>query len=135
MADKYPPAINRRKVGTYPASAKSGGGYFYDDVLEYRVWIHPEAGGRDVHGGEDYFYAFATYQEALGFCKKTKGAEPPLVLVFQKEHINEPKPGIFEHIRKQRIAEWQPNWLEGSKRNQGSIGQFLTGYGRRSASK
>lgn len=25
-------------VGTYPAAAKAGGGYVWDDVLEYRVW-------------------------------------------------------------------------------------------------
>ena len=37
---------------------KSGGGYFYDEVLEYRVWVHPERGGPDHHEGEDYFHAF-----------------------------------------------------------------------------
>ena len=33
----YPPAAYPEKVGTYPALCHSGGGYFYDDVLEYRV--------------------------------------------------------------------------------------------------
>jgi hypothetical protein len=37
----YPNVINPSKVGTYPALVKSGGGYFYDEVLEYRVWVHP----------------------------------------------------------------------------------------------
>ena len=39
----------------------SGAGYFYDDVLEYRVWVHPEAGGEDLHDGDDYFLAFAKF--------------------------------------------------------------------------
>lgn len=37
----YPAAIDSALVGTYPAHTKSGGGYFYDDVLEYRVWCRP----------------------------------------------------------------------------------------------
>jgi len=36
--------MNPNKVGTYPALAKSGAGYFYDEILEYRVWIHPADG-------------------------------------------------------------------------------------------
>jgi hypothetical protein len=38
---KYPDVKEPEKVGTYPAEAKSGGGIFYDDILEYRVWVHP----------------------------------------------------------------------------------------------
>lgn len=34
---KYPEVKNKDLVGTYPASAKSGGGYVWDEVLEYRV--------------------------------------------------------------------------------------------------
>jgi hypothetical protein len=37
-------AIDPNRVGTYSADTKSGGGYFYDDVLEYRVWCNPEKG-------------------------------------------------------------------------------------------
>jgi putative acetyltransferase len=40
----YPSAKNPDLIGTYPALAKSGGGYVWDDVLEYRVWCHPERG-------------------------------------------------------------------------------------------
>jgi hypothetical protein len=125
MSVKYPPAINPDKVGTYPAGTKSGAGMFYDDVLEYRVWIHPEAGGADLHQSEDYMYAFATHEEALKFAEKTKGAELPLALVLQTEHINEPRPGVFEHVREERITEWQANWLEGHKRAEESIPEFL----------
>lgn len=32
------------RVDTYPATAKAGGGYVWDEVLEYRVWCHHERG-------------------------------------------------------------------------------------------
>lgn len=38
MQSKYPHGKDPSLVGTYAASAKSGGGYVWDDVLEYRVW-------------------------------------------------------------------------------------------------
>ena len=122
---KYPPAINRKMVGNYPALAKSGAGYFYDEVLEYRVWIHPEAGGKDLHDGDDYFFAFETYEEALSFSRHTRGAEQPLVLIRQLEHVDEPGPGQFMHVKGERIAEWKPEWLPASKREPDSIEMFL----------
>lgn len=113
----FPIAVAPSKVGSYPALAKSGGGYFYDDVLEYRVWVHP--------GGDDYYEAFATFEEAEAFSKKQKEAEEPLVLVLQHEHINEPSPGVFVQVKGDRIAEWQVKWLKGTKRGPDSIEQFL----------
>lgn len=89
-SSQYPPAVDLSKVGSYPALTKSGAGYFYDDVLEYRVWIHPKG------GGDDYYRAFASYEPALQFSKSTTGAEEPLVLVRQKKRVNEPEPGKFE---------------------------------------
>lgn len=44
----FPVAVDEKMVGEYPAEAKSGGGYFYDDVLEYRVWCRPWLGAPDV---------------------------------------------------------------------------------------
>lgn len=105
---QYPPAIDPEMVGEYPASAKSGGGYFFDEVLEYRVWCHPERGAADEFDGEDYYYAFETYGEALAFSEQTAGAEAPLVLIRQWEWINEPSPGEFIHQRGERVAEWLP---------------------------
>jgi hypothetical protein len=116
---KYPVAIEPKKVGTYPALTKSGGGYFYDDVLEYRVWIVPAG------GGDDYFKAFATYEEAELFAQKTRGADKPLVLVRQLEHVNEPRKGVFERVVGERLTEWVPAWLEGTKRAEDSIAKFL----------
>jgi hypothetical protein len=121
----YPPAVEPDKVGDYPAFVSSGAGYFYDEVLEYRVWIHPEAGGRDLYDGDDYYQAFATFEEAASFSKRTRGAEEPLVLIRQKEHIDEPEPGKFVHVTVERIAEWRVDWLAGNKRESDSIARFL----------
>jgi putative acetyltransferase len=100
--------------------AKSGAGYFYDDVLEYRVWIHPKA------GGDDYYRAFASYEPALEFSKTAVGAEEPLVLVRQRKWVNEPEPGKFEPRSDERITEWQTVWLsQNTKRTADSIERFL----------
>ena len=117
IASSYPIAIDLSKVGTYSALTKSGAGYFYDEVLEYRVWIHPD--------GDDSYEAFATFEEAEVFSKKHGNAEEPLVLVLQREHINEPKPGEFEHVKGNRITEWRVEWLKGQKRAPNSIELFL----------
>ena len=116
---RYPLTVDVNKVGTYPALTKSGGGYFYDDVLEYRVWINPP------EGGDDYYKPFAIYEEAEAFSKKTAGAEQPLVLVLQKEWIEEPRPGVFVPHKEARITEWQVAWLEKDKRTPGAIERFL----------
>ncbi|MDO4770056.1 MAG: GCN5 family acetyltransferase [Brachymonas sp.] len=125
LTPAYPPAISPDQVGEYDAHCFSGGGYFYDEVLEYRVWCHPERGAPDEAEGSDYFYAFATYEEASAFYEQTMGAEEPLVLVRQHEYIDEPQPGVYQHRRSERITEWLPQWLEGSKRTANSIAHFL----------
>jgi hypothetical protein len=57
-------------VGTYPTDTKSGAGYFYDDVLEYRVWMHPEKGAAPFNGTNDYMAAFAQYEAAETFSRQ-----------------------------------------------------------------
>ena len=122
----YPIAVDLKKVGTYPAWTKSGAGYFYDEVLEYRVWIYPP------EGGDDYYKAFATYEEALACCKDTPTAEEPLVLILQKEWIDEPQPGQFVRMSEERLTEWKIEWLAGSKREPGAIERFLEEHDRTS---
>lgn len=121
----YPLAVDPRRVGLYSAETKSGAGYFYDDVLEYRVWLHPEKGANPENGGRDYFATFAQYERAAAFAAKAKGAEPPLALVRQLEWINEPSPQHYVAEKGERLSEWQVSWLEGSKRSIGSIDEFL----------
>ena len=125
----YPEAIDAKMVGEYPASTKSGGGYFYDDVLEYRVWCRPWLGAPDEFEGEIYYYAFPTYEEAKYFSENTQGTEEPLVLVRQLEWVNKPEPNKYMHEKGERITEWQVEWLIGSKRNKNTIKEFISANG------
>ena len=72
---KYPKVKNPSLVGEYPAAVKAGGGYVWDEVLEYRVWCHPHDGAPDIEDGDDYYYYFETYEEALEFSVNNKGCE------------------------------------------------------------
>lgn len=107
-------------VGEYPALAKAGGGYVWDEVLEYRVWCHPEG------GGDDYYYAFKTHADALAFSDDNAQAEEPLALVLQREWLDEPNPGSCEHKKGERIAEWLPEWLSRPRRTDKTIPDFLS---------
>lgn len=121
----YPLAVDPTRIGTYPANAGSGAGYFYDDVLEYRVWLNPENGAAPVNGTTDYFVAFAEYEVAEAFAKNTTGAEQPIVLVRQREWISEPEHGHFIPEKGERITEWQVPWLSKNKRTAESIKEFM----------
>jgi len=113
-------------VGTYSPSTKAGGGYVWDDVLEYRVWCHPERGSTGFDDGSDYYYAFATYTEALSFSQKTEGAEEPLALVRQIEYIDEPNPGEYRHVKEVRVTEWPVEFLRRPRRTAKTIPDFLS---------
>ncbi|HSX43438.1 MAG TPA: hypothetical protein VLF59_05120 [Candidatus Saccharimonadales bacterium] len=86
---KYPDAVDAQKVGTYPAETYSGGGYFYDEVLEYRVW--------KKENGKSLYYAFAKYKDAAKFAKQNGGAEAPVVLVRQNSYVDD-SGGKFKQI-------------------------------------
>ncbi len=122
----FPPAHDAARVGTYPATAGAGGGYVWDDVLEYRVWCHPERGAPDECEGNDYYLAFATFPEALTFSQDTIGAERPLALIVQNEYIEEPEPGEYIHIKKKRVTEWPVEFLTRPKRTPDTIPNFLS---------
>lgn len=127
LEDSFPGVVDAAKVGSYPQLCGAGGGYFYDDVLEYRVWVHPHRYGQS---GSDWFRVFATYREAARFARETRGAEvEPLVLVRQGEWIDETSKGVFERRTGERLAEWLPRWLAGCKREAGSIETFLAERG------
>jgi hypothetical protein len=121
----HPAVIDPALVGTYSASAKAGGGYVWDEVLEYRVWCYPERGASDLAEGSDYFYPFETYQEALAFSQRTEGAAEPLALILQEEYISEPEPGQYVHIRDRRIAEWPVAFLSRPRRTPKTIPDFM----------
>ena len=120
------PVIDPTLVGTYPAEAYAGGGYVWDVVLEYRVWCHPENGAQDLAEGNDYFYPFETYKEALEFSQITQGAEKPLALILQEEYIDEPEDGQYVHVKERRIAEWPVEFLSRPKRTPHTIPDFMS---------
>lgn len=117
----YPSAVDPAKVGTYPAKTNAGGGYVWDEVLEYRVWCHAQIGG-----GSDSFRAFATYREALIFSQATAGAEEPLALIRQEEYLDEPEPGRFIHVKTVRLTEWPVALLSRPRRTANTIPDFLS---------
>lgn len=121
----YAAVLDANLVGTYSASAKSGGGFVWDEVLEYRVWCHPELGAPDEADGSDYYYAFTTYEEAKECSLAIAGAEEPLALVLQREHINEPVPGQYEHMTVERVTEWPVAFLSRPRRTPRTIPEFL----------
>jgi hypothetical protein len=114
---RFPVVTDPALVGSYPARAKAGGGYVWDAVLEYRVWVPGEAG--------DSFHAFATYPEALAYSQCTPGAEEPLALVRQDEYIDEPEPGRYVHVKAVRVTEWPVAFLTRRRRTSRTIPDFL----------
>ena len=127
MPDPYgfPDVVDAERVGDYPALAKCGGGYVWDEVLEYRVWCHPERGAADLADGNDYYHAFASYPEALEFSQQTLGAEEPLALILQREFIDEPSKGEYVHVRRERVTEWPVEFLRRPRRTPSTIPDFM----------
>lgn len=123
---QYPDVLDASRVGTYDALAKAGGGFVWDEVLEYRVWCHPGNGAPDEEDGSDYFYSFATYAEALAFSRRTEGAEEPLALVLQREYISEPEPGQYIHMKEERVTEWPVAFLSRPRRTANTIPDFFS---------
>jgi hypothetical protein len=121
----YPAAVDPAKVGDYPPNVYAGGGYVWDEVLEYRVWCHPANGAPDEDEGNDYYHCFATYDEALTFSASINGTEAPLALILQREYIAEWKPGEYEHMREERITEWPVQFLTRPRRTERTIPDFL----------
>lgn len=124
---EYPAVVDVSKVGTFPAFCFAGGGYFFDEVLEYRVWFH----GKD---GKDYFIPCESFEMADMLSKNPQSCgipegdrvEEPLALIRQLEWINESEPGVYEHKTGERITEWQVGWLDRGPRTPGAIEKFLT---------
>jgi hypothetical protein len=121
----YPTVLDPQLVGTYSPVAKAGGGYVWDEVLEYRVWCHPKHGASDEADGSDYYYAFASYAEAEEFAQSNPGTEEPLALVLQREYIDEPEDGQYVHVREERVAEWPVDFLSRPRRTEQTIPAFM----------
>ena len=123
---RLPRAINSARVGKYPAHSNAGGGFVWDAVLEYRVWCHPERGAPDEENGNDYYFAFTSYPDALRFSRECPGAEEPVALILQKEYIDEPTPGEYVHVKIRRVTEWPVEFLFRPRRTKDTIPDFLS---------
>ncbi len=124
--DTYPPVVDPALVGTYPAEAHAGGGYVWDGVLEYRVWCCPSEGADDEDNGSDYFYAFASCDEAFEFSRQTSGAQEPLALIVQQEFIDEHEDGRYVHVKQRRVTEWPVEFLSRPRRTAETIPDFMS---------
>src|SRR5262245_35871600 len=118
MNAPFPAAIDPSLVGSYPAVAKAGGGYVWDAVLEYRVWV--------VGTDNDSYRAFATYPEALAYSQTTPGAEDPTALVRQDEYLDEPEPGQYVNVKAMRVTEWPVEFLRRPRRTSATIPDFFS---------
>lgn len=97
----------------------------WDEVLEYRVWCHPERGAPNEADGSDYYYAFATYEDAVAYFQQIKGAEEPIALLLQREYISEEEPGEYVHVKEERVTEWPVAFLNRPRRTARTIPDFL----------
>lgn len=122
----YPTAKDPELIGTYPAVVKAGGGYVWDEVLEYRVWCHPHNGAPDIEDGDDYYYVFANYEEALSYSNNNEGTEEPLALVLQREYIKEDEPENYVHVKEERLTEWPVEFLKRPRRTERTILDFMS---------
>ncbi len=121
----YPAAIHPSKVGQYPLWGDTGGGYFYDRVLEYRVWVKHADGSLTLD-------AFATHDEAKRFADKaeTEGNRYVHLVVLVEQDpghwVDEPRAGAYKRGTSHRLTEWRTEWLDG-RYNQKGMEQRLAG--------
>ena len=55
------------------------------ETPEIRVWCHPHKVGRR---GDDYYYQFDTFKQALNFIEEHKEAEDAPLIAFRGKEIN-----------------------------------------------
>ena len=83
-------------------------------------------GAEDLEDGSDYYYAFASYAEAIEFSMQTTGSDVPLALILQREYIDEPEPENYIHKKAERITEWPVTFLSRPRRNDRTTPDFLS---------
>ncbi|KAA5538502.1 GCN5 family acetyltransferase [Roseiconus nitratireducens] len=123
---QFPAVLDADLVGYFDAEVGAGGGYVWDAVLEYRVWLYPDEGAADECDGSDYYRPFASYGDAFEFYKSTDGAQEPIALVLQREYIDENEEGEFEHVAEPRLTEWPVEFLSRPKRTPNTIPDFFS---------
>ncbi len=76
------------------------------------MWCHVAEGAEDVADGSDYYYAFATIEEAQDAATRLPGATEPIALILQREYIEESQTGQYRHVTQERMTEWPVEFLD-----------------------
>ncbi|WP_218938242.1 GCN5 family acetyltransferase [Parashewanella tropica] len=113
----YPEVKDIELVGSYEAAAFAGGGYVWDEVLEYRVWCYLSDGASDLVEGYDYYYSFESFESAEKFYLSTQGAQVPLALILQNEYIDEPEHEKYVHVKKATYCRMASRVFVSSQKN------------------
>ncbi len=114
-----PSAVDHQKVGYYGNAESYNDGYFWDELLEYRVRCRALPNDEE----EELLYCFKDYQSAFTFYKKTPTTQELNALILQKEHITRLNRNAFKHIDTPRMVEWPAHFL---MRPQGSTAFIIT---------
>lgn len=117
-----PDAIDSQKVGYYGHADSYNDGYFWDELLEYRVRCRALPTDEE----EELLYCFRDYPSAFEFYKKTPTAQELNALVLQKESITRLNRNEFKHITTPRTAEWPAHFLMRPQGSASFIAKFLT---------
>ena len=96
-----PEVVDPSKIRTYSLLCGAGGGTFWDEVLEYRVWTHGEGG--------DGATIFDNYKQAREFAERE--GTIVLALVLQRETCWGNDGSDMKMEFEERKAEWQIAWL------------------------
>ena len=136
----YPTVTDPNQVGKYDEAAYAGGGYFFDEVLEYRVWCYPNTETTNTDDSfldiaNEHYRAFATFEKALAFADNTLHSRTPVALVRQFEWIDQPSRGVYIHNKGERITEWQADWLARGARQADDINEFLLSHNQAKSGK
>ena len=124
-SNQLPTVVDPDAVGTYARATRAGGGFVWDEVLEYRVWFSARIGAEGDAAVDDFFRAFATAQDALEAAERSDATSAPVALVLQREYIDEPLPGKYVHIVEERVTEWPLSFLGRPRRTAATIPDFL----------
>ena len=68
----------------------------------------------------------ASYPKALRFSQDYAGADEPIALTLQREYIDEPEPGKYKYVKRERVTEWPVEFLSRPRRDENTIRDFLS---------
>jgi putative acetyltransferase len=119
VSSDYPLPDDLAAVGTHAAAAARDSGVFYDDVLEYRLWVRRPA------TTEELMFAFPTVEDAHE-ARTALGRDARLcVLVQQREPIERMEDGSYVQRSEPRRVEWPITWLVDGRPGEDAVQEVL----------